>query len=216
MATSVKEKTFDLETLQLEYPFSDALPIEIEAISADASFFSGYFAPASRAGTADQLSQVELVFQQMVSLAPFSLSALYELTLDQLVMTFYEWLEEHGPVSREAIDWYTLSRRQGWRQVRPIMSWMAARHSHRSVQFSIFNAALEYDECRILFLEDWKDATVEVPPDSGKCLHTTIDIRKALEGFAAGNRLDAEIIKPTTTIFMRSTTGEIVALQGEK
>ncbi|MBV9225845.1 MAG: hypothetical protein JOY85_17565, partial [Acidobacteriaceae bacterium] len=53
---------FDVESLKVEYPFLQVPPEDLNKIQSDPEFFSGYWTPNSRAGTAEQLAQVEMFF----------------------------------------------------------------------------------------------------------------------------------------------------------
>ena len=214
LATAKTIRNFDLETLKLEFPFADPEPIEVGSIQSDPEFFSGYFAPRSSGGSSEQLAQVELVFQQMVSLAPFSLAALYNLCGDKLVGTFYDWLSLHGTIPREAIDWVSTRPATTWKVILPILRWIADQHCRNEDAFSIASEAFAYDEARLGVL--WRrdhPADSAFPEDSGATVRLEIDVARAMSSFSNGTSADRSLLGSSMAIFFRAADGNVVALQ---
>src|SRR5262249_33348428 len=83
---------FDLDSLRIEYPFVEVPPAHVDEIRAANAFFSGYFVPETTAGTPAQMAQVEMFFHHAVSLAPYTISALGQLTRGGMVAAFYDAL----------------------------------------------------------------------------------------------------------------------------
>src|SRR6266545_23485 len=105
ITTSPLPVEFDLDSLRIEYPFVQVPAEHVEAILAYNDFFSGYFVPDTTAGSPMQLAQVEMFFHHAVTMAPYTVAALGQLTHGGMVPTFYEALAEVGPLQREQLTW---------------------------------------------------------------------------------------------------------------
>ncbi|MDX0980029.1 radical SAM protein [Sinorhizobium medicae] len=216
LAMSDLDREFDAETLELEFPFSSATQAEVDAIQADSFFFSGYFAPESKAGTSQQLSQVELIFQQMVSLAPFSLAALHGLLGDELIDSFYGWLLKHGVIARSAFTSST-STIEVWHILRPIVEWIAATKHADGAAYLVARDAIEYDSTRLTFLNApfKSDGRASDSTSSGAFIGLNIDIARAFDMLSSGQRPDLTLLEPSMAIFVRTTDGTAVAMRAK-
>lgn len=216
LAMSNLNREFDSETLELEFPFPSATRAEQDAIQADSLFFSGYFAPASKAGTSQQLSQIELIFQQLVSLAPFSLAALHGLLGDELVDSFYGWLLKHGIVTRSV---FTSSRSaiEVWHILRPIVEWIADTKQADEAAYLVVRDAIAYDSARLNFLSSpfRSDGRATDTTTSGAIIGLNIDIARAFDMLSSGQRPDLTLLEPSMAIFVRATDGTAVAMRAK-
>src|SRR6185436_19514881 len=111
----------------IEYPFVQVPEEHVQAILSDSDFFSGYFVPDTTAGSPAQMAQVEMFFHHAVTLAPYTVAGLGQLTHGGMVAAFYEALEEVGPLHREQLSWdATDDPLVNWRVIRPLFQALIA------------------------------------------------------------------------------------------
>jgi radical SAM superfamily enzyme YgiQ (UPF0313 family) len=200
---------FDLDSLRIEYPFPQVPSEHVEAIRSDNSFFSGYFVAETTAGTSSQLAQVEMFFHHAVTLAPFTLSALAELTHGGLVAAFYEALAEIGPLKREEISWDpTGAPHENWRTLRPLFRSLIAHSPLDEETRRIIEGLFGYEEWRLHFATGVP--TPEPPAASGNTWSaylSPLDVSEAIERLRAGEELTADLLDPRILILAREASG---------
>ena len=153
LSRNLPASEFDLDSLRIEYPFLDISTEDIEAIKRDRSFFSGYWAPLSSAGTPAQLAQVEMFFHHTIALAPMTVAAAAQFAAGRLIPAFYDCLGHAGPIRREQLDWESGALFRNWCELEPLMTaWLMPSLSLKDWQLSVVKALLEYEGHRIRFV----------------------------------------------------------------
>jgi radical SAM superfamily enzyme YgiQ (UPF0313 family) len=158
MSEANLKKGFDMETLKLEFPFQHITEEEINTIKSSETFYSGYFAPESLAGEAHQLSQIELFFQQAVSTAPVTISAIAAVAGEKLVQLFYRSLTDIGPIDRYSIDWVSNDMLVHWKVILPYLNYFCKKATTDKGLRKILGAIIKYEEIRLNIVvgKNWK------------------------------------------------------------
>jgi radical SAM superfamily enzyme YgiQ (UPF0313 family) len=200
---------FDLDSLRIEYPFPQVPSEHVDAIRADNAFFSGYFVPETTAGTNAQVAQVEMFFHHAVTLAPFTVAALGQLTHGGLVSAFYDALAEVGSLKREELSWDpTGEPHLNWRTMRPLFKALIAHAPLTEETRRLVEGLFGYEEWRMHF------ATGVPTPEPAAAGGNTwsaylspIDVSQAIERLRAGEELTEDLLEPRILILAREASG---------
>jgi radical SAM superfamily enzyme YgiQ (UPF0313 family) len=200
---------FDLDSLRIEYPFPQVPSDHVEAIRADNAFFSGYFVPDTTAGTPPQMAQVEMFFHHAVTLAPFTIAALGQLTRGRLVPAFYAALEAVGPLQREELSWdMTGDPTLNWRTLRPLFRSLIDHAGLNGDERSLVEGLFGYEEWRLHFVTGVtapEPAAAEGPTWSA--FLSPLDVAQALERLRMGQELTGDLLEPRVLILAREAAG---------
>jgi radical SAM superfamily enzyme YgiQ (UPF0313 family) len=201
---------FDLDSLRIEYPFTQVPTEDVQAIRADNAFFSGYFVPETTAGTPAQLAQVEMFFHHAVTMAPLTVAALGQLAGDGMVPAFYAALEEVGPLRREQLSWDAVdSPHANWRVLRPLFRALIQRHIVvTDDQRTLIEGIFAYDEWRLHVVAGLP--TPEPVPaggDNWSALVSPLDVAQALERVKAGEPLGEDLLEERILVLARKPAG---------
>ncbi len=197
---------FDFDSLRIEYPFVHIPDEDIAAIEVDPEFFAGYFTPYSEAGSAAQLSQVEMFFHHAVALVPLTICALADFVGDNLVPSFYEALSEHGAFPREKLDWEADNFLGNWLALRPLLdTWFLKHVKLDSWQSEILRGLIDYEAHRLHFVNG--DITVmDAALTSGEnwaAFALTVDLVALLERMRSHVQLTSELLRAGIIVLVR-------------
>ncbi|MDP9121021.1 MAG: cobalamin-dependent protein [Acidobacteriota bacterium] len=201
---------FDLDSLRIEYPFPQVPEDHVDAIRSDNAFFSGYFVPETTAGSPSQLAQVEMFFHHAVTMAPYTVAALGQLTHGRLVPAFYEALSAKGPLKREELSWDPSGRAdENWRILRPLFLALISDHSGLSDEDKTLVLGLfGYEEWRLHFVSG---VPAPVPAAAAganwSAFLSPLDIAQAVERLRAGDELSGDLLEPGILILAREAAG---------
>jgi radical SAM superfamily enzyme YgiQ (UPF0313 family) len=214
-------KEFDEEALKIEYPFLDVPKEDIDAISADPDFFSGYFAPKTAAGSRDQIAQVEIFFHHTIALVPLSICLLARLLGDDLISSFYAALHTHGSLRREHFEWGTSVIAKNWLGVSGLLkAWMRDLGRLDDWERELVCGLLSYEEQRLKVLSGEfadEDFIIGSGPD-WKALRCTVEVDRLLECLVSEQPLKPRLLKEILIVLVRRAsswqayTGEIEQL----
>ena len=200
---------FDLDSLRIEYPFPQVPPEHVEAIREDDAFFSGYFVPATTAGTSAQLAQVEMFFHHAVSLAPITVAALGQLTRGALVRGFYDALAVTGPLRREQLSWDpSQPPHDNWRIMRPLFTTLIALAALGDDDRSIVAGLFSYEEWRLYVVAGLAPLEpVAAGGNNWSALQVPLDVAQAIERLRAGEELTSDLLEPRVLLLARKPSG---------
>jgi len=206
---------FDADSLRIEYPFTQVPAEHLEAIRADNSFFSGYFVPDTTAGTPSQLAQVEMFFHHAVTLAPYTVAALGQLTHGAMVPAFYAALADGEPLHREQISWDASQPPHGnWMALRPLFRSMIEHAGLTEEQKQLISGLYAYEEWRLYFM--YGLPTPEPAAAAGNnwsALESPLDVAEAIERLRAGDELTEDLLEPRILILAREAAGGIASYE---
>jgi len=201
------QASFDLEALRLEYP-ADAIPEgDIALLESDPDFFIGYFTPASVAGSAFQLAQLELLFANMLAMFPITVAALAAVYRDRLVDAYYGTLAEQGPISRAEL--HSAMSVQG-ALVPYLSTWIAHDERLKAWERSLLQGILSYEKNRIEFMAVRDGAAHAVASGPNWIVFTTaIDVVEVLRRLAEGLDLTSDLVRNGYVALSRSDNGAV-------
>jgi radical SAM superfamily enzyme YgiQ (UPF0313 family) len=206
---------FDADSLRIEYPFTQVPAEHLEAIRADNSFFSGYFVPDTTAGTPSQLAQTEMFFHHAVTLAPYTVAALGQLTHGAMVPAFYAALAAGEPLHREQISWDASQPPHGnWMALRPLFRSMIEHAGLSEEQKRLISGLYAYEEWRLYFM--YGLPTPEPAAAAGNnwsALESPLDVAEAIERLRAGDDLTEDLLEPRILILAREAAGGIASYE---
>ena len=214
ITTSSLPVEFDADSLRIEYPFLQVPAEHIDAIRADNAFFSGYFVPGTTAGTPAQLAQVEMFFHHAVTLAPYTVAALGQLTHGGLVPAFYAALESVGPLQREQLTWDGTDLPHGnWRTLRPLFTSLIAHAGLSEEQESLVRGLFGYEEWRLFVAHGLPALEAAAAGDNWSAFSSPLDIPLAIERLRAGEELTDDLLEPRILILAREASGELASYE---
>jgi len=206
LALEQMPKEFDEEALKIEYPFLDVPREDIDAIRADADFFSGYFAPKTTAGSRDQIAQVEIFFHHAIALVPLSICLLARLLGDELIPSFYRALDTHGPLRREQFEWGTSALAKNWQALSGLLkAWVDASLTLDDWQRELVCGLLSYEEQRLRVLSDQlpEDGLMISSGPGWKALRCSVEVDRLLECLVSEQPLRPHLLKETLIVLVR-------------
>jgi hypothetical protein len=200
---------FDLDSLRIEYPFTQVPEEHVAAILADNAFFSGYFVPDSTAGTPAQLAQVEMFFHHAVTLAPYTIYALGQLVGGGLVPAFYEALAEVGPLHREDISWdATAAPHKNWQAMRPLFKSLLRHLPLSEERRKLAEGVFAYEEWRLHFVTGVPTPEpMAAEGDTWSAFLSPMDMPEAIERLRAGEDLTEDLLGSRILILAREAAG---------
>jgi hypothetical protein len=200
---------FDLDSLRIEYPFPQVPSDHVDAIRADNAFFSGYFVPETTAGTPPQMAQVEMFFHHAVTLAPFTIAALGQLTRGRLVPAFYAALEAVGSLKREELSWdMTGDPTLNWRTLRPLFRSLIDHAGLSGEERALIDGLFGYEEWRLFFVTGVPSPEPAAAEGATwSAFLSPLDVAQALERLRAGQELSGELLEPRVLILAREAAG---------
>ncbi len=208
LSRSCPRGQFDEDSLRIEYPFLEVPPEDITAIRADSEFFAGYFAPASSAGSAVELAQVEMFFHHAVAIAPLTLSALAAFLRQNLVRSFYAALSEGKRIDRQTLDWESGDLYGNWMAIAPLLEhWIRGHAKLHDWQYRIVCGLIDYEAHRLHFVSG------SVQPINGiLCFGTNwiafpllLDLNQTLEIIRTGSALSSEVLREGLAVLARES-----------
>jgi radical SAM superfamily enzyme YgiQ (UPF0313 family) len=200
---------FDLDSLRIEYPFPQVPPEHVEAIREDDAFFSGYFVPATTAGTSAQLAQVEMFFHHAVSLAPITVAALGQLTRGTLMRGFYDALAATGPLQREQLSWDpSQPPHDNWRIMRPLFTTLIALAALGDDDRTMVSGLFNYEEWRLYVVAGLAPLEpVAAGGNNWSALEVPLDVAQAIERLRAGEELTSDLLEPRILLLAHKPSG---------
>ena len=206
LASARLPSQFDLDSLRIEYPFTDIPPEDIAVIESDPDFFAGYFAPHSQAGTFEQLAQVELFFTQAVAAAPLTVAVAGRLMGSQLIESFYRMLSVRGGITRKQIEADTSSLLPIWPVLKPYLEdWFSAHPSLETWERELALTVMLYEEHRLQFVNT--DGATPLPGAKAKghnwaAFDSSADITALFEAMHEGQPLTPDLLRPSSVVFV--------------
>jgi hypothetical protein len=196
---------FDLDSLRIEYPFVDVPQEDVAVIESDPEFFAGYFAPYSKAGTFEQLAQVELFFTQAVAAAPLTVAVAGRLMGKGLVDSFCRMLAVRGGITRKEIEADTSSLLPIWSVVRPyLVDWFAAHSALENWQQELARSVMLYEEQRLKFVNN-DGARLDGMAARGEnwvAFVSNADITAVFEAMHTGKPLTEDLMRPSAVVLV--------------
>ena len=204
---------FDEDALRIEYPFIEVPPEDITAIRAAPEFFEGYFAPPSSAGSAAELTQVEMFFHHAVALAPLTVSVLSGFVRQNLVPSFYAALSEFGGIARQTLDWESGNLYGNWIAIAPLLErWVQEHAKLHDWQCKIVHGLMEYEAHRLHFVSG-SDQPINGILCFGKnwvAFPVVLDLNQTLETIRAGSDLSAKVLRESLVVLVREGARKFV------
>jgi radical SAM superfamily enzyme YgiQ (UPF0313 family) len=200
---------FDLDSLRIEYPFPQVPAEHVAAIRGDNAFFSGYFVPDTTAGTSAQLAQVEMFFHHAVTLAPFTVAALGQLTRGALVPAFYAALAAAGSLRREQLSWDPADPpHDNWRVMRPLFTTLVAQAALSDDDRALAAGLFAYEEWRLHVVAGLPTPEpVAAGGDNWSALLVPLDVARAIERLRTGEALASDLLEPRILLLSRRPSG---------
>src|SRR5262249_32421908 len=157
-------------------------------------------------------------FHHAVSLAPYTISALGQLTRGGMVAAFYDALTEVGPMRREDLNWDIAQPPHGnWRAMRPLFTALISRHAGLSEgERSLVQGLCAYEEWRLHF--PYGVPTPEPTAAGGanwSALLCPLDIAQAVERLRAGQEVGEELLEPRILVLARQAEGGFASYELE-
>jgi hypothetical protein len=197
---------FDLDSLRIEYPFADIAEEDIAVIKGDPEFFAGYFAPFSKAGTFEQMAQMELFFTQAIAIAPLTVAVAGRFLGARLAASFYSVLAARGGITRKELEADASDPVSIWRILRPyLVDLFAADPALEDWQRELAFSVLRYEEQRLKFIHSdgvLPDGAV-TSGDNWAAFVVSTDITAVFEIFLAGRPLTADLVRPSAVVLVR-------------
>ena len=194
---------FDLDSLRIEYPFTQLPDDDVDAIRNDNVFFSGYFVPLSGAGNSTQLAQVEMFFHHVVAIAPLTLAALAQFLGEKLVPSFYAALDRLGTIQRQQLDWEGGGLWANWQALRPWLDALIASADDQAAE--ILCGLADYEEKRLRFTKStWGEGDGAVAQGEGWVVFPcSVNAPKAIASLCAGQPLGPEVLEAILVVLVR-------------
>lgn len=207
LAKSDLLSSFDMEALRLEYPSTLVPDADVEAIKSDPAFFVGYFTPASLAGSALELAQLELTFANALTVIPVTTGLLSRIYRERLASAYYRALDMRGSVSREYFD-SPMNIRDVL--VPYISAWVDADETLEDWQRSLVVGTLAYESVRVAFMAGADDDLAAVVTGTNwSVFETTIDVVDLLGRLAAGADVTADLQRNGYIALTRLANGAV-------
>ena len=196
---------FDLDSLRIEYPFVDVPPEDVEIIKSDPTFFAGYFAPYTQAGTFEQLAQIELFFSQAVAVAPLTVAVAGRLMGKGLVESFFRVVSSRGGITRKEIEADTSSLLPIWPLLRPYFEdWFAVHPDLQAWERELARSVLLYEEQRLKFVNN--DGTpldaMQAKGDNWAAFICGADITAIFEAIHSGEALTPDLVQESAVVLV--------------
>jgi radical SAM superfamily enzyme YgiQ (UPF0313 family) len=199
---------FDVDSLRIEYPFLNVPPEDIDAIKADSSFFAGYFAPYSEAGTFAQLADVELFFTQAVAVAPLTIAVLGRVMGHSLIESFYSVVAHRGAITRADIEADTSSLLPIWSLLRPFMeAWVAEHQALEDWERELVRSVMAYEDHRLSFLNGGGYVVADDVVTGGEnwqAFISKVDIAAVFEAMQKNEPLTATLLQEWAVVLVRN------------
>jgi radical SAM superfamily enzyme YgiQ (UPF0313 family) len=196
---------FDVDSLRIEYPFTDVPVEDISDIKSDPEFFAGYFAPYSKAGRFEQLAHVELFFTQAIAAAPLTTAVLGQFLGKRLVETFYDVLSVRRAITRNDIEMDSSSLLPVWLLLQPFFQeWAAGRGALQEWQREIVKGVMSYEDYRIRFINsDEPIATrMQFSGNNWGAFVSDVDIAGVFDAMIKGQPLSPELLQKCAIVLV--------------
>ena len=203
LSRAVLPAEFDIDSLRIEYPFSDVPTEDVESIEADREFFAGYFAPCSQAGTFAQVAQVEMFFTQAVAAAPLTIAVAGRVMGASLLESFYAMLASRGGITRKQIEADTSSMLPIWMILRPFLEdWVASHPALDDWQRELLRGVMHYEEQRLRFVNNAapRPDGMAASGDNWVAFVCAVDIAAAFEAIQEERVLAPDLVKESAIV----------------
>jgi hypothetical protein len=202
----LRSSVLDETTLRLEYPLADITVEERTIIERNPRFYAGYFPPPTKAGSAEEVSQVELFFTQAIAFAPLTVYAIGSLVSISLADLFRDHLARHGFINRRVFDPSDISIPRNWANLKPRLEAMALDAELDPEDEALVSAVLEYEDTRMRFVHRQPaPADAILWQELRAVTRAKIAVDKMIEAVLAGRRPGPEMLADITLIFNRDT-----------
>ncbi|MBV9036427.1 MAG: B12-binding domain-containing radical SAM protein [Acidobacteriaceae bacterium] len=203
--------TFDVESLKVEYPFLQVPSEDLNAIQSDPEFFSGYWTPNSRAGTAEQLAQVEMFFHHAVALAPVTIAAAAQFIGSDLISVFYRALQNGQALKREDLDWETGDLFGNWKALQPLLKIWVEEFNLPNWQTETLRALMTYEGQRLGFITGKELQAALICGRAWAAFHSKLNLEEVLARLESGAPLTPDLLSSTAVILKRRSEGRFQA-----
>jgi radical SAM superfamily enzyme YgiQ (UPF0313 family) len=208
------DSKLDETTLKLEYPLPDIEVEERELIERYPRFYAGYFPPRSKAGSAEEISQIELFFTQAIAFAPLTVYALGRLAEENLVRLFRDHLAKDGFIDRYLFDPTDVNVVRNWSNLRIRLEAIIENASMSPDQAILVSSLLGYEDSRMRFVHRqaptagatlWSERQAVVPAGAS--------IDQVIEAMLDGHAPEPGMLGNYTVVFNREEDGVLVLRQ---
>ena len=198
---------FDVDSLQLEYPFLDVPPEDVAAIEKDREFFAGYFAPYSQAGTFAQLADAELFFTQAVAAAPLTVAVLGRVMDASLIESFFSVASRRGAITRADVEADTTSMLPIWLLLRPFLEeWITVHPTLEIWQRELVRGVMAYEEHRLRFVNG-ADVTIDDGlaglGDNWSAFFSNVDIAAVFDAMQTDQPISPALVAESAVVLVR-------------
>lgn len=198
------DSSLDVTTLLLEYPLSDIAPEERAFIEKNPRFYAGYFPPPSTAGTAEEISQIELFFTQGIAFAPLTLFVLGRLAKKNLVRQFCEHLSAHGMMNRSLFDPSEMNIVRNWCGLKERLEMLIDDANLEPEERAIISGVLRYEDSRMRFVHEQSQCADSILWQKDHAIaRSTVAVDLVLEAAVAGEAPYAGMLQDVVVIFER-------------
>lgn len=211
LALAQTDAELDLDTLRLEYPYPDVADAEIEAVRRSPRFYSGYFAPRSSAGSAQELAQVELFFTQAVAIVPMTVLATAEFASRPLVDLFRDVIADLGPVDRMTFDPTDVDLLRNFGVLEPYVAKLIELTDAASWRRQLLTGLFAYEKARIEVVRYAAGTSIRFLHRDCAEIEVGVAIDSALERLREGLPLSEELLAPARILLVRRGGGPFEA-----
>ncbi|MER8927710.1 radical SAM protein [Mesorhizobium sp. M0859] len=207
----LRNAELDETTLRLEYPLPEITAEERATIERNPRFYAGYFPPASKAGTAEEISQVELFFTQAIAFAPLTVYTLGQMSSVNIVELFQAHLAGYGFIDRYVFNPSDISIPRNWAALKTRLEAMAAAAELDVDEAALVSALLDYEDSRMRFVHRqpansaailWQDETAVT--------RSKVAVDRVIEAMLIGGRPDPSMRAEVTMLFKRGSDAVVV------
>ena len=207
----LQKAVLDETTLRLEYPLPDITAQERAIIERNPRFYAGYFPPPTKAGTAEEISQIELFFTQAIAFAPLTVYAIGWLAPTSVTHVFQAHLARHGFIDRYVFDPSDISIPRNWAALKARLEALARESDLDPGDEALVLALLDYEDSRIRFVHRQPATAAAILwQDQSAVLRARVAVDRVIEAVLAGQRPDAGMLGDVTMMFRRDTDDVVV------
>lgn len=200
------DAVLDETTLRLEFPFPELDPDERHEINQHPNFYSGYFPPSSEAGSAEEISQIELFFTQAVAFAPLTVYALGTMTAEGVVNLFRCHLRTCGYMDRYLFDPTNIDVLRNWVQVHERLQQMISASPTSPDCKRLVRNLLVYEDARMRFVHrEAPGPEALVWTDAQAVIRADVAVDDFLGMMVDGQAPTLDVAQPVTIIFTRNS-----------
>ncbi|MCH9665132.1 MAG: B12-binding domain-containing radical SAM protein [Gammaproteobacteria bacterium] len=163
------DTTFDLESLEIEYPFLAVDKDDIEVISSDREFFGGYFVPSTSIAENYIVAKLEMFFHHGIAITPMTIWLLAKATTFDFIKCLVEILHDKQAILRENLDWDNGTLSANFEYLEPVFLRLFTQLEKSDYKSKILQV-FEYEKLRVNFAEK------RISEINSCCFHAASDL----------------------------------------